>query len=502
VAKPMHVGHIRSTIIGDCLARVSRFVGHNVITDNHIGDWGTQFGMIVYGWNNLLDEEALEADPIAELLRLYKAINNRIKLEELRARDELSQSEQESFDALELDFVPSTENEQLEKILSEIPLIDLCRSELVALQAGDKANHDIWKRCMELSLDGLSGIYEKLDVQFDHFLGESFYNDALAPLVDRLTNSGVAVESEGAICIFSSGELPEKADPFKIQRDGEWMDVPAMIRKSDGGFLYATTDLATIDHRVKEWGADEMWYVVGAPQQLHFLQVFDAAKRSGHTEAKFVHVTFGSILGQDGKPFKTRSGQNVGLLEVMTESVERARAFIDAREEEDDRFKLPEEDKPKVAEVIGLGSLKYAELSQARMTDYKFDWNKMLSLKGATAPYLINAYVRTRGIFRKHEGDFELPAAAEFTEDPEKRLALKLVQFGEVVPSVLDDHKPNVLASYLYELAGMYHSFFQACPVLKSEGATRETRLLLCEATSRVLKQGLNLMGIETTERM
>lgn len=464
VAKPMHVGHIRSTIIGDCLARVGRFVGHNVITDNHIGDWGTQFGMIIYGWKNLLDEAALEADPIAELLRVYKTVNEKTKEDE--------------------------------------NVLAACREELVKLQGGDKTNHEIWERCVKLSLDGLAGIYEKLDVKFDHFLGESFYNDELGPLVDRLTESGVAKESEGAMCIFSSGELEEKKDPFKIQRDGEWIDVPAMIRKSDGGFNYATTDLATIDHRVNEWNADEMWYVVGAPQQLHFRQVFDAAKRCGHADANFVHVSFGSILGEDGKPFKTRSGENVGLLEVMTESVERARAFINAREEEDDRFQLPEEDKPKVADVIGLGSLKYAELSQARMTDYKFDWDKMLSLKGATAPYLIYSYVRTRGIFRKLGEDFELPAAAELTEDAEKRLALKLVQFGEIVPSVLDDHKPNALASYLYELAGMYHSFFQACHVLSSEGATRETRLLLCEATSRVLKQGLNLMGIETTERM
>lgn len=464
VAKPMHVGHIRSTIIGDCLARVSRFLGHKVITDNHIGDWGTQFGMIIYGWKNLLDEAALEADPIAELLRLYKAVNAEAKADE--------------------------------------NVMTACREELVKLQQGDKENYAIWEKCVAVSLKGLEGIYKQLDVEFDHYLGESFYNDALGPLVDRLVESGVAEESDGAICIFSSRERKPEQDPFKIQKDGEWNDIPAMIRKSDGGFLYATTDLATIEHRVGEWKADEIWYVVGAPQQLHFRQVFDAAERCGHTDVKFVHVSFGSILGADRKPFKTRSGENVGLLEVLDEAIERANAFIEAREAEDEKFELPAEEKPNVARVIGLGSVKYAELSQARMTDYVFDWDRMLALKGATAPYLIYSYVRTRGIFRKLDGDFELPAAAEFSEDAEKRLALKLVQFGETVPAVLDDHKPNVLANYLYELASLYHSFFQACPVLKSEGATRETRLLLCEATSRVLKQGLNLLGIETTERM
>jgi len=463
IAKPMHVGHIRSTIIGDCLARVARFVGHNVITDNHIGDWGTQFGMIIHGWKTILDLDALKADPIQELVRVYKIINGQTKEDDA--------------------------------------VLTQCREELVKLQRGDEENLEIWKQCVKVSLEGLAKIYEKLDVRFDHYLGESFYNDELGPLVERLKDQGVAVESEGAICIFSDDAEAEEGDPFKVQKDGEWIPVPAMIQKSDGGYLYATTDLATLEHRVNEWEADEIWYVVGAPQRQHFCQIFDVARRM-KLPPQLVHVAFGSILGLDGKPFKTRDGENVGLVEVLEEAVERAQNFLEEREKEDDRFVLPDEEKPNVARVVGLGSVKYAELSQARMTDYIFDWDKMLSLKGNTAPYLLNAYVRTRGIFRKFGGEFSMPEAIEIVEPNERSLALKLIQFGEVVPSVLDDHKPNLLATYLYELAKTYHSFFEACPVLKSDGITQETRLLLCEATSVVLSQGLNLLGIEVTERM
>ncbi len=463
VAKPMHVGHIRSTIIGDCLARVARFLGHRVITDNHIGDWGTQFGMIIHGWKTLLDEAALEADPIAELLRLYKAVN-------ASAKDDPA-------------------------------VMEKCRLELVALQSGDPANLEIWKRCVAVSLEGLQKIYDQLQVQFDHYLGESAYNDDLAPLVERLLEEGIAKESDGAICIFSGGDLPPENDPFKIQRDGEWHDNPAIIRKSDGGFLYATTDLATVDYRVREWKADQVWYVVGAPQQLHFRQIIDATRRRGH-DVHLVHVAFGSILGKDRKPFKTRSGENVGLVEVLEEAVSRARAFLDEREAEDDKLVLPEAEKLAVARVVGLGSVKYAELSQARMTDYVFDWDKMLSLKGNTAPYLLYSYVRTRGIFRRLDETFEPPAELLLETPEERALALRLARFSEVVPDVLNDFKPNILANYLFELAKNYHSFFQACPVLKAAENLRSSRLALCELTSRVLKQGLDLLGIEVTERM
>ncbi len=462
IAKPMHVGHIRSTIIGDCLARVSRFLGHEVITDNHIGDWGTQFGIILHGWKTILNEEALDANPSAELLRVYKTLNDQIKAED------------------------GTET------------ITLCRQELVKLQQGDEENLTIWKRCVDLSLNSLANVYGLLDVSFDHFLGESFYNGALAPLVKKLKADGIARESEGAICIFSDGEKSPGDDPFKIQKDGEWLDVPAMIQKSDGGFLYATTDLATIDYRAREFKADAIWYVVGVPQQLHFRQIFDAAIRCGHTDIDFKHVVFGSILGEDRKPFKTRSGESVELLDVIEESIDRARKVVEEKNPE-----LTTGEKADIAEIIGIGAVKYSELSQNRMTDYVFDWEEMLSLRGNTAPYLLNAYVRTRAIFRKLGEDVtDFGTEFEITEENEMALLVKLYQFAETVPEVLTDHRPNVLATYLFETAKAFHSFFEACPVLRSEGVTRATRLALCELSSRVLRQGLELLGLKVTERM
>lgn len=458
IAKPMHVGHIRSTFIGDSLARIARFIGHQVITDNHVGDWGTQFGMIIHGWKTQLDKQALQKDPIHELVRVYKAVNAATKADEA--------------------------------------VLETCKGELVKLQQGDAENLGIWKECVRLTLEQLEKVYGTLDIKFDHYLGESFYNDALAPLVEDMLAKGIATISEGATVVFSDGSVKPEEDPFLIKEKDEWKAAPCIIRKSDGGFLYATTDLATIDYRVREWQADEIWYVVGAPQQLHFRQVFAAAKRRGVTTS-MTHIAFGSILGPDGKMFKTRSGETVGLLEVIQEAVERAREAADAKEQG-----LSDAEKDDIARVIGAGAVKYAELSQNRLTDYKFSWDKMLSLQGNTAPYLLNAYVRTRSIFRKLDGVVSLTGELNLTDPAERLLAIKLAQFAETTHDVLLDHKPNLLANYLFELANTYHSFYEACPVLKSEGAVRNTRLTLCEATSRVLKTGLGLLGIETTERM
>ncbi len=444
IAKPMHVGHIRSTMIGDSLARVARFVGHTVITDNHIGDWGTQFGMILHGWKTILNEEALKADPIHELVRVYKDVNAQTK--------------------------------------ADAAVLDTCRQELVKLQQGNAENLEIWKQCVALSLEQLRRIYGKLGVHFDHFLGESYYNDKLAPLVETLLASGIAEVSEGAVCVFFR-EVPELADK------------PCIIRKSDGGFLYATTDLATIDYRLQEWQADEVWYVVGAPQELHFRQIFQVAQKRGQT-AKLQHIAFGSILGQDGKMFRTRTGESVGLIEVLDEAYERARAVVAEREG------LTDTEKDEIAEIIGTGAVKYAELSQHRMTDYKFSWDKMLALQGNTAPYLINAYVRTRSIFRKLDGAAELTEDLAITEPAERALAMKLAQLAEVTHDILGDYRPNLLATYLFELAETFHSFYEACHVLRTEGTVRNTRLSLCEAASKVLKTGLGLLGIRTTERM
>lgn len=458
IAKPMHVGHIRSTFIGDSLARVARFIGHKVITDNHVGDWGTQFGMIIHGWKTQLDHEKLKADPIHELVSVYKRVNAVTKADEA--------------------------------------VLEVCKGELVKLQRGDAENLGIWKECVHLTLEQLEKVYGALDIKFDHYLGESFYNDALAPLVADMLEKGIATISDGATVVFSDGSVKPENDPFLIKEKDEWKAAPCIIRKGDGGFLYATTDLATIDHRVKEWKADEIWYVVGAPQQLHFRQVFAAAHRRG-TMTEMIHIAFGSILGPDGKMFKTRSGETVGLLEVIDEAIERARTAADEKDQG-----LSDAEKDEIAKIIGAGAVKYAELSQNRLTDYKFSWDKMLSLQGNTAPYLLNAYVRTRSIFRKLDGAVTLTDELTITEPAERALAMKLAQFAENAHDILVDHRPNLLANYLYELADTYHSFYEACPVLRAEGAVKNTRLTLCEATSRVLKTGLGLLGIQTTERM
>ena len=455
VAKQMHVGHIRSTIIGDCLARIARFVGHTVITDNHIGDWGTQFGMVLYGWKRDLNEAALLSDPIRELLRLYKAVNAESKAqeEEMKAGDR-----------------PDT------------PVRDACRAELVKLQAGDPENRAIWQRCVDVSLAGLAIVYNKLDITFDHYLGESFYNDRLPSLVAELEASGLARESAGALCIFTD-DSPDA--------------VPFIIRKRDGGYGYATTDLATVEHRLRVWQATDVWYIVGAPQALHFNQLFDATRRWG-LEGNLQHIAFGSILGPDGTMMKTRSGESVGLMEVLEEAEERALAVVQEKNPD-----LTEDEKAEIARAVGIGAVKYLELSQHRLTDYKFSWDKMLAFQGNTAPYLQYSYVRTRSIFRKLEGSTpDLAGPYQLTEDAERWLALTLSRFAEVVPAVLEDFRPNLLATYLFTVAQAFHSFFEACPVLRAEGQVRATRLALCEATSRTLKTGLGLMGIRTTERM
>jgi arginyl-tRNA synthetase len=458
VAKPMHVGHIRSTIIGDSLARIARFLGFNVIADNHIGDWGTQFGMIIYGWNHYLDEAALAADPIAELVRIYRQVN--------------SQKEQPG-------------------------VLDACKAELVKLQAGDPTNLAIWQKCIEVSKTGLQKIYDRLDVKFDFWHGESFYNDRLASTVDDFLSKGLARESNGAICVFSDGAKPKEDDPFLVHKEDGWTDNPAIIRKADGGYLYATTDLATIQYRIDEWQADHVWYVVGVPQQLHFRQLFDAAARWGKT-GDFQHVQFGSILGDDRKLMRTRSGENVGLVEVLEEAVERAAKAIAEKNPE-----LQGQEAAEIAEIVGIGAVKFAELSQNRLTDYVFSWDRMLALQGDTAPYLQYSHVRIRSIFRKLEESFD-PTAAEIhlNEEAELHLVRLLARFGEVLPTILEDFRPNLLANYVLELARAFHSFFEACPVLKTEEPIRSSRLALCELTSRTLKQGLNLLGIEVPERM
>jgi arginyl-tRNA synthetase len=445
VAKPMHVGHIRSTVLGDALARIASFLGHDIIRDNHIGDWGTQFGMVIYGWKNLLDRAALERDPISELVRIYKAANT--------------------------------------AATADPAVRDACREELVKLQAGDPQNFGIWKDCVTLSLREFDATYRVLDIHYDIQRGESFYNDRLPGIVERLLKSGIAEISEEAVVVFFR-EIPELADK------------PAIIRKKDGGYNYATTDIATVDYRVDDLKRDTCWYVVGAPQTLHFKQIFEIARREGRT-ADFRHITFGSILGEDRKLMKTRSGDNVSLRDVLDEAVVRARKLVDEKNPE-----LPANERDEVAKIIGIGAVKYADLSQYRMTDYIFSWDRMLSFQGNTAPYLQNAYVRIRSIFRKAGEEFRATKEISLAAPEERNLALKLCQFAEVVPTVLNDFRPNLLANYLYELANAFHSFYEACPVLKSEDPLRSSRLALCELSGRVLAKGLDLLGIRVPEKM
>ncbi len=445
VAKPMHVGHIRSTILGDGLARIARFLGHDVVTDNHIGDWGTQFGKVIYGWKHFLDREALGRDAIAELVRLYREVN---RIEET--------------------------DEAVKKS---------AREELVKLQSGDAENLAIWKETVELSWREFEKLYDLLGIRFDERLGESAYNDALGPLCDDLTTRGIAEPSEGALCIFFR-DLPALAEK------------PAIIRKSDGGFLYATTDLATIQYRIRRWNPDAIWYVVGSPQALHFQQIFAAARQMG-VGSNLAHIAFGSILGEDRKIMKTRSGENVGLADVLYEGIDRARRMLQARPEA-----LPAEEVEETARTIGLGAVKYAELSQNRLTDYVFSWDKLLAMEGNTAPYLQNAYVRIRSIFRKAGEGADPTAEIRVDEPAERALGIKLLQYAETVPVVLEEFRPNLLANYLYELANTFHSFYEACPVLKAEPAVRASRLRLSDLAARTLAHGLSLLGIDCPERM
>ena len=458
VAKPMHVGHIRSTVLGDALARIAQFLGHEVMRDNHIGDWGTQFGMVIYGWKNLLDRQSLQRDPLAEIVRIYRETNER-----------------------------ATRDPQVR---------EACRQELVRLQAGDRENIDIWNECVAFSMQDFEHVYTLLDVHYDIQCGESFYNDRLPAVVERLLKSGIGEISEGAVVVFFRDQ-PELANK------------PCIVRKRDGGYNYATTDLATVDYRVNDLKADTVWYVVGAPQSLHFKQIFEIARREGYS-ADFRHITFGSILGEDRKLMKTRSGENVPLRGLLEEACKRARKIIEEKNPD-----LSEADKTDIAHKIGIGAVKYFDLSQYRMTDYIFSWEKMLSLQGNTAPYLQNAYVRIRSIFRKADesapkigksrrrGDTDSSCGELILDDrAEINLAKRLCQFAEIVPQVLNDFRPNILANYLFELANSFHTFYEACPVLKSEEPARSSRLTLCDLTGRVLQRGLDLLGIKVPDKM
>ena len=461
VAKPMHVGHIRSTILGDCLARTLRLLGHRVITDNHIGDWGLQFGWLLVGWKKHLDRAALKADSLGEMERLYKLV----------------------FAAGKSD----------EKVLEE------ARQEVVKLQRRDPENLGLWQEMRDLSLSQFHSIYQRLGVRFDYTYGESNYHARLELLVRELIAGGIARESDGAIVVFFD-DVPQLKEH------------PLIIRKSDGGFNYATTDLATLEFRLDTWKPDEIIYVTDGRQQLHFQQVFAAfrkwqaaiseglAERVPPKDMKLAHVWFGSILGEDGKPFKTRSGETVKLADLLDEAEERALKIVSEKNPD-----LPETERKDIARVVGLGAVKYADLLPNRQSDYVFSWDKMLALQGNTAPYLQYAYTRIRSIFRKAEETSNIEhrtSNIELSAPEEVTLAKHLLNFGLTLEAAAEEYRPNYLCNYLFELAGKFTAFYENCPVLKADDATRASRLMLCDLAARVLKQGLETLGIETVEQM
>ena len=443
VAKPMHVGHIRSTILGDSLARILRMLGHKVITDNHIGDWGTQFGMLILGWKTKLNKAALDSDPISELERIYKEIN------------------------------------------SDDSLREAARYELVKLQQGDEENLKIWRGMIELSQQQFDRVYGRLDVQFNETLGESFYNPYLEEIVEELCAKNIAGVSEGAIVV-------------RFPDDDQLNDKPAIVRKSDGASNYTTTDLATLRYRVEKWSPNKIIYVTDGRQQLHFQQLFKIFRFWNNQFAgQLQHVWFGSILGPDGKPFKTRSGETVRLDELLDEAEQRAFKAVSEKNPE-----LEESEKRTISKIIGIGALKYSDLSSNRQSDYVFDWDKMLSLQGNTAPYLQYAYTRVRSIFRKTTEPNWDKVVINLDAAEELSLAKHLMSFGHTLEMVAEDNRPNYLCNYLYDLAGRFSRFYESCPVIKAGQAERESRLVLCELTGRVLQRGLDALGIQVTEVM
>ena len=532
VAKPMHVGHIRSTVIGDSLYRMLKFLGHRVIGDNHLGDWGTQFGMIIYGFRHFRDEAAYRKCPVDELARLYRLVHQlvdyhegRAKLTELlaqvvrdqealarhaaeavagdpkgekkankafqRLEDALEKSRAEA-DALRKRQNAIEHDRELATLVAAHP--DIAQdvlAETAKLHAGDAENLRLWREFMPPCLAAIEQVYRRLGVTFDQTLGESFYHDQLAAVVDDLLHRGLARESEGAICVFV-----------------EDSSVPMIVRKRDGAYLYATTDLATIQHRMRTWSPDAMLYVVDHRQSDHFRLLFAAARQWGYRNVEFQHVSFGTVLGEDGRPFKTRSGDTVGLSGLLDEAVARAYQVVCSLDDEKPQGgELAEDERRRIAEVIGLSAIKYADLSQNRTSDYVFSFDKMVALKGNTATYMQYAYTRVRGIFRKGEIDVEAlrrrrPAIA-LGQPAERALGLELLRFAEALQFAVADYRPNQLTSYLFDLANRFSTFFEECPVLRAETPElRDSRLLLCELTARTIKQGLELLGIEVVERM
>ncbi|MDZ5603964.1 arginine--tRNA ligase [Pseudomonas sp. RP23018S] len=450
LAKEMHVGHLRSTIIGDSVARILEFLGDQVIRQNHVGDWGTQFGMLLA----YLEENPITSDELSDLENFYRAAKKRF-------------DESEAF-------------------------ATRARSLVVKLQAGDADCLALWTRFKDISLSHCQATYEVLNVKLKmaDVMGESAYNDDLANVVTDLKHSGLLVENQGAQCVF--------LDEFK---NAEGDPLPVIVQKADGGYLYATTDLAAVRYRSNVLKADRALYFVDQRQALHFNQVFEVARRAGFIghPMRMEHMGFGTMNGADGRPFKTRDGGTVKLIDLLNEAKERAYALV-----KDKNPTLPEEELRRIGEVVGIGAVKYADLSKHRTSDYSFNFELMLNFDGNTAPYLLYAYTRVASVFRKlGKGFAEADGQIVLHAPHEQELAARLAQFGEVLNSTAEKGTPHTLCSYLYDVAGLFSSFWENCPILTAETPEQQqSRLRLAALTGRTLKQGLELLGLETLERM
>ncbi|MEX0965007.1 MAG: arginine--tRNA ligase [Pseudohongiellaceae bacterium] len=452
LAKEMHVGHLRGTIIGDCLARVLERQGHEIIRQNHVGDWGTQFGMLIAYMRELENSKGNLPNQLADLESFYRAAKER-------------------FDA-DPDFA------------------DSARASVVKLQRGDEEHLVAWQQFIDESLKHCQAVYDKLNVTLsrEDLKAESFYNDELEGVVKKLETASLLSISDGARCVF----LPEFTG-----KDGE--PLPVIIQKTDGGYLYATTDLAAVQYRSFELHADRSLYVVDARQALHFQQVFAVARKAGFASSKISleHIAYGTMMDSDGKPFKTRSGGTIKLVDLLDEGIHRAYELVKGKNPDLDETSYIE-----IAEKVGIAAVKYADLSKNRTSDYVFDWSTMLSFEGNTAPYLMYAYARIRSILRKQAANQGNVQITSITEVAERNLLLKIFQLPEVVDMVARDCYPNFLCNYLYELAGLFMRFYESCPILKADDALRDSRLALSALTAATLQQGLGLLGIETLEKM
>ena len=453
LAKEMHVGHLRGTIIGDSIVRVLEAVGHDVIRQNHVGDWGTQFGMLIAHMQSLGENSAKVHTQLADLETFYREAKSRFDLEPGFA--------------------------------------DLARSYVVKLQGGDRDCLIAWQKFIDESLGHCEDIYQLLGVTLSKadLKAESFYNNELGNIVNALREAGLLTVSEGAQCVF--------LDEFKGK---EGSPLPAIVQKSDGGYLYATTDLAALRYRGKNLAAERALYVVDARQSLHFQQVFAIARKAGFVPdaCSLEHIAYGTMMGEDGKPFKTRSGDTVKLKELLEESVRRAHETVSAKSPE-----LSPAHREQISNVVGIAAVKYADLSKNRTSDYVFDWSTMLSFEGNTAPYMLYAYARIKSILRRQgEGIHPERSEVKITATEERNLMIKILQFPEVIDVVASECYPNYLCAYLYELAGIFMRFYEACPVLKAQADLRASRVTLVSLTAATLKQGLGLLGLETLEQM